>query len=154
MWIEASSATIFGTRPSQAETTLRFASYAVIANHEGRVAAVSVDVRGQALLWLPGGGRNGNETPEQTIEREVREELGFGVRVLQWIGDAIQFFLAAEEDRWYEMHARFYLAELAEQADSSGEHALQWIDPRTQQHRFFHACHPWACHRAFDNHER
>ena len=65
-----------------------------------------------------------------------------------------KFFFAADEDRWYEMHARFYLAELTEQADSSGEYVLQWINSRTQQHRFFHACHAWACHRAFDSHER
>ena len=154
MWIEAASAVTFGNRPAGVDTTLRLASYAVILDGEGRVAAVSVNVRGQSMLWLPGGGRNGNETPEQTIEREVREELGCGVQVLQWIGDATQFFFAADEDRWYEIHARFYLAELTNQADSSGEYILQWIDSQTQQHRFFHACHTWACQRAFDNYER
>ena len=105
------------------------------------------------MLWLPGGGRTGNETPGQTIEREVREELGCGVRVLQWIGDAIQFFFAAKENRWYEMHARFYLAELKNPTDSSGEYSLRWIDLRTQQHTFFHPSHAWACERVLNEHD-
>lgn len=88
------------------------------------------------------------ETPEQTIVRELREELRREVRLRQELPAAIQFFYAGDEDRWYEMTARFFLAdflgELPGEADGPGEHALQWVDPRMRSADFFHACHAWA----------
>jgi 8-oxo-dGTP pyrophosphatase MutT (NUDIX family) len=44
--------------------------------------------RGRArVLGLPKGGRNGDETPEQTAAREVREETGVTVEVRARLGD-------------------------------------------------------------------
>jgi 8-oxo-dGTP pyrophosphatase MutT (NUDIX family) len=39
------------------------------------------------VLGLPKGGRNGDETPEQTTAREVREETGIVVEVHEPLGD-------------------------------------------------------------------
>ena len=39
------------------------------------------------VLGLPKGGRNGDETPEQTAAREVREETGIIVEVREPLGD-------------------------------------------------------------------
>ena len=49
----------------------RCAAYAVIRSSAGAVAAV----HGPAGDWLPGGGRLAGETPEETVVREVCEEL-------------------------------------------------------------------------------
>jgi 8-oxo-dGTP pyrophosphatase MutT (NUDIX family) len=39
------------------------------------------------VLGLPKGGRNGDETPEETAAREVREETGITVEVRSLLGD-------------------------------------------------------------------
>jgi 8-oxo-dGTP diphosphatase len=53
----------------------------------GRVAVC----RTPTDLWLPGGGIEPGESPEDALERELREELGrTGVR-LSWLGQAAQY---------------------------------------------------------------
>src|SRR5205085_2738055 len=66
----------------------RRAAYAVIITGSDRMAAV----KGREKYWLPGGGSLKEETAEETILREVREELGRTVRLIQEIGQAIQYF--------------------------------------------------------------
>ena len=43
--------------------------------------------RGGRALGLPKGGANGDETGEQAAAREVREEAGIDVRVIEKLGD-------------------------------------------------------------------
>src|SRR5437870_1595607 len=86
----------------------RCAAYAVIRNSVGAVAAVQVP----AGYWLPGGGMLPGETPEETVVREVREELGCTLRLVRKIGEAVQYFYAATEGRYYAMQATFFRAKL------------------------------------------
>lgn len=78
------------------------------------------------------------------MAREVREELGYGIRLTRRIGDAIQFFYASDDGQWYEMEATFFCGELEGNASGTGEHELCWIDGRQRPELFFHACHAWA----------
>ena len=93
----------------------RGAAYAVIRNSVGAVAAVRVP----AGYWLPGGGMLPGETPEETVVREVREELGGTLHPVSKIGEAAQYFFAATEGRYYVMQAVFYRAKLTEGASRS-----------------------------------
>lgn len=135
---------IFGRAAAGAVCHARRAAYVVILNGEGLVAAVRADVRGRPEYWLPGGGTQGGETPEQTVAREVSEELGRTVRLIRRIGRATQFFYAGDEQRWYEMTATFFLAEFGPESIGAGEHELHWLNPREHADRSFHACHAWA----------
>ena len=57
---------------------------AVVRGDEGVLLTVRSDLRG----WeLPGGTPEGDETPEETLIRETREETGLDVRVERPIGD-------------------------------------------------------------------
>jgi len=100
----------------------RLAAYVVVRDRTGRVAAVRSAGVGPARFWLPGGESHPGEPPELTVAREVREEVGHVIRLAGRIGDAVQIFHAATEQRWYEMKAAFF--------------------------RFFHACHAWAVSQA------
>src|SRR5262249_40680452 len=98
----------FGARVAGVTYEERQAAYAVIRNSAGAVAAVC----GPAGCWLPGGGALPGETPEETVVREVQEELGCALRVVDKIGEAVQYFFAAADDRHYAMRAVFFRAEL------------------------------------------
>jgi ADP-ribose pyrophosphatase YjhB (NUDIX family) len=139
-----SATRVFGVAPSGVVCHRRLAAYAVVPNAAGRVAAVHVVVRGEPRYWLPGGGADPDETPEDTIHREIREELGRAVRLVKRIGDAVQIFHAEDEGRWYHMTAVFFQAEWDGPPIGVGEYELHWVDTRTQGDQFFHTCHAWA----------
>lgn len=123
----------------------RPAAYAVITNADGLLAVVQGP---SGRLWLPGGGSLPEETAETTVVREVREELGYDMRLLSRIGEAVESFHAADEDRHYHMNAVFFRAELTNKLASTPEHELIWILPNEAASRFFHECHAWAVDRA------
>lgn len=118
----------------------RLAAYAVIRNESGAIAAVSVP-KG---YWLPGGGTRPGETPEETVAREVREELGYATRIVSMIGEAIQYFHVASRDIHYRMHATFFRAELIGEPTATAEHEMCWLDMSKMVSPFMHACHNWA----------
>lgn len=64
------------------------AAVAVIQDQEGRIYLQRRPSRGLlGGLWeFPGGKREGQETPERTVVREVQEETGFQLRVLRFLG--------------------------------------------------------------------
>ena len=86
----------------------RHAAYAVIMEN-GRVAAVRSPRGG---YFLPGGAADADETPKQTVLREIRGELNCDARLLRCLGEACQFFLAAPDSRHYRMQATFFTATL------------------------------------------
>lgn len=135
---------VFGTSPSGVVCDDRSAAYAVINNPDGDVAVVSANVRGRQEYWLPGGGMFENESPEETIVREIREELGREARLRRQIGRAVQFFYAGDEQRWYKMKVIFFFAELLGNANGHEEFELHWVDPNLRKSDFFHECHVWA----------
>jgi 8-oxo-dGTP pyrophosphatase MutT (NUDIX family) len=121
--------------------TERRAAYGVILGENGTVAVV----RGPSgRFWLPGGGSLPGESAEETLVREVREELGRGVRQIHRIGEATQFFYAATDDRHYQMAATFLRADFAEELNTGAEHELCWLPLAQADTAFFHECHDWA----------
>ena len=102
-----------------------------------------------AGYWLPGGGMLPGETPEETVVREVREELGGTLHLVSKIGEAVQYFCAATEGRYYAMQAVLYKAELVEGSHSPAEYELCWLDVSHPGPWFFNACHDWAVRQGF-----
>jgi ADP-ribose pyrophosphatase YjhB (NUDIX family) len=135
----------FGIRKSGTTYTERSAAYAIVLGGSGAVAAV----RGPSgRFWLPGGGSLPGESAEDTVAREVREELARGVRLRHRIGEATQFFYAANDDRHYRMVAVFFLADFTETLNTQAEHELAWLSLHQAGAAFLHECHGWALDRA------
>jgi 8-oxo-dGTP pyrophosphatase MutT (NUDIX family) len=134
----------FGNRLSDVDYTPRRAAYGVIFDGNGAVAVVS----GRAGWFLPGGGSMENETFDETLLREIREELGQEARIISEIGEAMQYFEAVADGLHYEMVARFFLAELVGEPFAIGEHELCWLDPLQLDEAFYHQCHLWAVREA------
>lgn len=65
---------------------------------------------GRRVIWsLPKGTPDGDETPEQTAMREVREETGLQVRILDTIGDIHYRFV--RDGRRIDKTVHYYLME-------------------------------------------
>ena len=128
----------FGERVAGRRYRLRHAVYAVIVGDDGRIATVRTR-RGHSL---PGGGIEGDETPEQGLAREVREECARAIAIRARLGSAVQWFRAREG--FIEGRHVFYAASFASDPDGKGEHALVWLPPARAAERFVHASHAWA----------
>jgi 8-oxo-dGTP pyrophosphatase MutT (NUDIX family) len=133
---------IFGVPDESIAYQARPASYVVITDHQGRVAAV----KGKTHYFLPGGGAIDQETPEQTVRREVMEELSREVHIIGQIGKAIQYFNA--DGRHYRMEAVYFAGEFGSESIAKGEHELCWLEVEQIEERFFHKSHVWAVRQA------
>src|SRR5438067_488063 len=137
-------ALIFGSPEPDVQYTQRRAADVVVVNDERLVAAVE---SWQKYL-LPGGGSLPGEAPEDTIAREVREELARGVRMIRKIGKATQYFYSDTDERHYVMRATFFAGAFTDEAGGgASEHELHWLPAGEAQRVCFHACHAWAISR-------
>jgi len=134
---------VFGDDDPRIAYKDRCAAYAVIFNND-RVASV----KGGQNYFLPGGGMHAGETPEETLIREIREELGRGARLIREIGRATQYFYAPSDGCHYRMVATFFLAELTAPISGEAEYRLEWSMLEEIDFLFFHACHAWAVREA------
>jgi 8-oxo-dGTP pyrophosphatase MutT (NUDIX family) len=135
---------VFGSTEPGVQYAERRAAYVVVIVN-GEVATV----RPRREQFLPGGGSLPGEAPEETVAREVREELGRGVRLTRAIGEAVQYFYSSDDRRHYQMRAVFFAGEFTD--DSPGgasEHELRWLPVAEAERACFHACHAWAMRRA------
>lgn len=131
----------FGHPLPGVEYTERRAAYVVILSVDGSVAMIKERNR----FFLPGGGMEPGETPEETVIREVREELALSVRLIRTLGEATQYFYSAACDRYYRMKAIFFRGEFTfEPAGGSPEHELEWVPVDEVEDACFHASHAWA----------
>jgi 8-oxo-dGTP diphosphatase len=117
----------------------RRAVYAVIRDNEGRVAAV----RYRGNLFLPGGGIEAGESPEQALVREVVEECAQRLHIVGKIGEALQYFYASSDDKYFAMHAVFYAGAFLGHMPGQVALPFVWVFPDATAH-FFHASHVWA----------
>ena len=130
---------VFGTQIDGHTYHARRAVYAVIPDSDGRVAAV----RSRGNLFLPGGGIEGGETPEQALGREVEEECAQRLHIAGKIGEALQYFYAPSDDKYFAMHAVFYAGAFLGQTPGQAALPRVWVFPDAKA-QFFHASHVWA----------
>src|SRR5882724_311079 len=98
---------IFGVRNESLPQKTRSCAYAVIANPDGRIAAVQEN---PGRMYLPGGGLELLETPGEAIHREVLEELGCQVQLTGCIGQSLHYM--ETDGHCQATYATFYSAEL------------------------------------------
>jgi 8-oxo-dGTP diphosphatase len=60
---------------------------AVILIQGGKVALIRRERAGRIYYLFPGGGAEGDETPEQAAVREAREELGLTVALTRLVAE-------------------------------------------------------------------
>lgn len=139
---EFRDAPVFGERVSGVAYVRRPSAYAIIRNAAGEVAVV----RTPKGAFLPGGGIEAGETPEEAVVREVLEECGFAIRLLSRLPDAVQFVHAPAEARHFEKCSAFFEAVVAGSQTSAVEsgHEVLWLAQDAARRLLSHESHSWA----------
>lgn len=110
--------------------------YGVVRDEAGRVAIVEAPDG----VFLPGGGIEAGESPEQALIREAVEECGWAVAVGAHLGQAIQYTAEYEKQCWF-----FALTiRQAVGAPSEPGHRPLWLLPGEAALALSHESHRWA----------
>jgi len=135
----------FGQRVEGENYQWRPGAYGIVLDEHQRVAVLQIP-RG---YFLPGGGREGNESPEETLAREILEECGCRVRIIGEVGVAMQF-VGAPGEGYFVKRCIFYRAIFEDSGHQPGEadHHLLWLTPADASRRLNHASQSWAVERA------
>lgn len=125
----------------------RPSAYALVRNELGLFAVVRTPV----ACYLPGGGMERGETPEETVVREAREECGFVVKPLAQIGRAMEICYSCEEGEYFEKDSFFVEAVITGRAFQTDlDHVLIWMAADDAVQVLTHGSHRWAIRRALE----
>lgn len=133
---------VFGAPPDGASATVRPSAYAVIVNDLGQFAIV----RTPEGVYLPGGGMDTGETPEDTVIRETLEECGFAIRIGSWTTAAVQFAWSDAEQTYFEKRCTFVDATVLgpDVSRLEADHEVLWVDADRAAEMLTHESHGWA----------
>jgi 8-oxo-dGTP diphosphatase len=135
---------VSGTRVEGCPYLVRPSAYALVRNAGGDVAVIQTP-RGS---YLPGGGVEAHETPEETVQREAREEGGLILKLRTSIGEAIEIVYSAEENACFEKKSVFIEAEVIGEVQSrERDHELVWVSLDHAVSLLSHGSHRWALRR-------
>jgi 8-oxo-dGTP diphosphatase len=135
---------IFGSRVEGVVYKYRPSAYAVIRNGAGEFAIA----RTPLACYLLGGGMESGETPEQTIEREGKEECGLVLRPSALVGRALEICYSAEDDSYFEKDSIFMASEILSRVPPiEVDHELTWLTLPLAMQALTHGSHRWALER-------
>lgn len=119
----------FGERLPGIDYVDRPGAYAFIRNGAGLFAVVRL---APDRHYLPGGGMEPGETPDQSMAREIAEELAHAAIVGRRFARATQF-IASTRGGHYAVRAHYFAVTLGARLDREPEHELLWL-PRDAAH--------------------
>jgi 8-oxo-dGTP diphosphatase len=133
---------VFGEKIPDKNYQLRIGAYGIIFGTEKRIAVIQT----HHGFFLPGGGIEAEETIEQGLKREIREECGFTIEIKSYIGEAIDYLYAESEQTYFAKHSHFYLINCFEfnHPPIEKNHFLKWLEPPSAAYKLFQKSHSWA----------
>ena len=134
----------FGQLPQNMNCFTRPGSYGIIT--EGEKIAL-VRIIGWGKYFLPGGGIDEGETPEEALRRESQEETGYSVKVGQKLGQAAMYVISKSGKTYINLQGNFYSAEIIAQDMSlmvEEDHETVWITQKEALEVLHLDSHRWA----------
>jgi 8-oxo-dGTP diphosphatase len=132
----------FGRPDPGMEYKPRPGGYVVV--FRGGVAEVAVvsTFRG---LFLPGGGQEAGESPEDAALRETQEECGWRIQLGARIGVADEFVTVTDNGRRYRIRGVFFLAEILEASGfAAPDHEPIWLSSESAVATLLRESQRWA----------
>jgi ADP-ribose pyrophosphatase YjhB (NUDIX family) len=86
------------------------------------------NLKGESVWTLPKGTPDDEETPEETALREVREETGLEVRILQPLDSITYWFVSTKDRARYRKTVRLYLMEATGGDTSQHDHEIDEVE--------------------------
>jgi 8-oxo-dGTP diphosphatase len=135
----------FGTRLENQNYQLRPGAYGIVSDGQQRIAVVRIP-RG---YFLPGGGIETGESAGEALVREIREECGYGARMLEELGQAMQF-VHAQGEGYFAKHSTFFRALFDGPMEKPSEldHELLWLTPGEAIRKLKFPSQAWGVARA------
>jgi 8-oxo-dGTP diphosphatase len=135
-------APVFGQPPSGTGVRIRPSAYAILRNDRGEFAVV----RSREGIYLPGGGMDPGETPQETVIRETLEECGLMIGIGSWATTAIQFAWSEAEQIHFEKRSTFVDATIVgvDTSHLEPDHEVLWVDADRACELLTHESHGWA----------
>ena len=132
----------FGRHDPDATYISRPGAYAIMQDDQGRIAVV-VTPTGS---YLPGGGQEPDESFEQTLIREVQEECGLHIVVIERLGGAHQLVYAKSEETHFRKECIFFRVAALASTDMpvEADHELLWLDRAEALKMLSHDSNIWA----------
>jgi 8-oxo-dGTP diphosphatase len=137
----------FGNRVEGVAYVERPGAYAIIRNASNAIAVV----RTLEGYLLPGGGVEPRETLESGLRREILEELGCELEILDELCAAAQFIYDSEEGVYYRKIGHFFSATLGKKVAEPVEkdHELVWCAPDECVRTLAQEFQAWAIRQVF-----
>jgi 8-oxo-dGTP diphosphatase len=137
-----SAAPEFGLRLAGQTYVPRPGSYALLFNEQGQIAVMETPRGG----FLPGGGAEAGETPEEALRREVREECGFEIGNISPLGEAVQYVYTPGNEAGIRKDCTFFEAQVSAADGMATErgHVLLWRTPAEAERSLAHESQTWA----------
>jgi 8-oxo-dGTP diphosphatase len=131
----------FGSRPDAGHFIVRPSAYRFAVDRDGRLAVVR-DADG---VFLPGGGIEPGETPEQAVIRELLEECGLLIEIGACVARAVQLAPAADGTT-FEKRSYFFDARIGTRRPAAmlPGHETLWVVPLRAAELLSHESQAWA----------
>lgn len=136
----------FGEKIEGMAYRCRPGAYALIFNTDGLVAVIRTP-RG---YFLPGGGIEPGETPEEALARELCEETGFGVIIEKQLAEGVNYVITLRTHEPVMIHGRFFLAQIGPGCGGpvEADHELAWVPPAEAEKMLLSRMQSWAVRTA------
>lgn len=106
----------FGNQPTSDKEEQQHSAGGVVYKKEGgRYKICLVAKRGGKVWALPKGRLNDGETPRETALREILEETGHRVEIIDQLDEIHYYFLVKETQTLFSKRVSFFLMKLIEQ---------------------------------------
>jgi len=105
--------------------TKRIGAYAIIVNDAGLIALVKT----KAGYFLPGGGIEGTESPEECLKRECLEEIGIEISAIDNFARGNYFFYSTTLNVDMESEGIFFTCKIKKylNVETEIDHELIWL---------------------------
>lgn len=104
-------------------------------------------IRGWGEYFLPGGGIDEGEHPEQALKREVIEETGYKVTDLEKIGEAAEYIFSPVAGTYINKLGMFYSARITDQDHTlivEEDHEIVFLSDKEAIEVLHLDSHKWA----------